>query len=946
MEQHSSVTKEAAVKSSNWSAAPPKPVQEFATHHTPFQLLQRLHATAGNRAAGQWIQAKLKVGAPNDIYEQEADRVADQIISASNNPAPAQRPFDLTGRTASSHLQRQSLADDSASVYDEEAGEPPAPIMPAQESEDLGLQMKPVGEESAQGQSPSEEDENYLQRKPAFSSPAVSDAPSGVVQRQCACGRDMESSSDECAECKKEHEGSLQRAAASTDRVDAAPPIVDHVLRSSGQPLDNSTRAFFEPRFGFNLDSVRVHADAQAARSADAVRARAYTVGSDIVFAENQLSVSSDEGRRLLAHELAHVVQQGAAPRSGAGRSVAPSAGDSLRRVSRRVQRAGASCLKLLHEPGSSNPALGLAVQAEILLHFRRRVGKPATVTIPDASAKPLRTEGRRYQIDPQEFSLFAGPGHPDLAYKRRGSPVMLLAEIKPANVYGLSFAELQLVNYLDKGNANPDLKARLGVRVFAPMTELTYRPPAFLNVGQKRIRVMWCGPGVIVYKAVEHKKEEKKKKGKEKEEKKKKGKKEDEEEKKKEGKAGGNVGFGIGILSSGGGKSNAVLGVAINSHGTAYGTVSAGIVYDSNGNAVASASAGAGAHVSGNIAGAVAAGAAKDTSADAALSATAGKGEDTSAEALASASAGTAKGTSSVSVATASHGHGEDTDTTTIAKAGKAGGSETGGAEKTGAPGGVPGAGLQIPGKSPAETQKAVEEAAKIDGMLQKATPAQKELLAYLAQTTGDFEYQVSGPEWVQTFMTATAGLSEEDIAYLQKLHWVPGKESAAELRKKIEAQLKKRGQAKAPEEAKGAEKQTDKPQDVGDAKDAEKKLSAASLDKSDVDPKKAETDEDAFNRLYKRAKEFNWAKMRVVGQIVWSKEGRVYNKPSGGPFYFSAVINGKHVRVTADVGGILRKEGDHDVFEIRSCSIVVTSDKRAGPGSMLVGVKIRLKR
>jgi hypothetical protein len=304
------VSEKASVRPTARRASTP----QSPSHTSRLDYVRNLQAIIGNRAAGQWIQAKLKVGAPNDIYEQEADRVADQIISASNNPASAQRPLDLTGRAASSHLQRQSLADDFAGVYDEEAGEPPAPIVHAQESDDLGLQMKPVGEESPQGQSPSEEDENYLQRKPAFSSPAVSVAPSGVVQRQCACGRDMESSADECAECKKEHEGSLQRVAASTAGVDAAPPIVDDVLRSSGQPLDHSTRAFFEPRFGFNLDGVRVHADAQAARSADAVRARAYTVGSDIVFAENQLSVSSDQGRRLLAHELAHVVQQASAP--------------------------------------------------------------------------------------------------------------------------------------------------------------------------------------------------------------------------------------------------------------------------------------------------------------------------------------------------------------------------------------------------------------------------------------------------------------------------------------------------------------------------------------------------------------------------------------------------------------------------------------------------------
>src|SRR5205823_1492835 len=83
------------------------------------------------------------------------------------------------------------------------------------------------------------------------------------------------------------------------------------VLNSGGgQPLDTSTRAFMEPRFGHDFSKVRVHTDARAAESAGAVDALAYTVGWDVVFAETLGSLQAGQGRRLLAHELTHVLQQ------------------------------------------------------------------------------------------------------------------------------------------------------------------------------------------------------------------------------------------------------------------------------------------------------------------------------------------------------------------------------------------------------------------------------------------------------------------------------------------------------------------------------------------------------------------------------------------------------------------------------------------------------------
>jgi len=111
----------------------------------------------------------------------------------------------------------------------------------------------------------------------------------------------------EC-DCKKK-KLILQRK-PSCSAVGIAPPIVHEVLRTPGQPLDAQARSFFEPRFGLDLSEVRVHTDQRAAQSARAVDALAYTVGNNLVFDSGRYDPGSREGQRLLAHELAHSVQQ------------------------------------------------------------------------------------------------------------------------------------------------------------------------------------------------------------------------------------------------------------------------------------------------------------------------------------------------------------------------------------------------------------------------------------------------------------------------------------------------------------------------------------------------------------------------------------------------------------------------------------------------------------
>lgn len=171
-----------------------------------------------------------------------------------------------------------------------------------------------------------------------------------LLQRKCACGTHTPGGGG-CAECAK-NRGRLQRKlriGASDDSFETeadriadqvtsipahfianspppkirrhtmgadsaqtlAPDSVDRVLASPGRPLDPALRADMEQRFEHDFSEVRVHTDSTAAQSAKDVAARAYTVGRDVVFDTNQFAPHSDGGYRLLAHELAHVVQQG-----------------------------------------------------------------------------------------------------------------------------------------------------------------------------------------------------------------------------------------------------------------------------------------------------------------------------------------------------------------------------------------------------------------------------------------------------------------------------------------------------------------------------------------------------------------------------------------------------------------------------------------------------------
>ena len=140
--------------------------------------------------------------------------------------------------------------------------------------------------------------------------PTFTPGTSGLLQRDCACRQHIANRGDQCKECKNKHQGLLQRSAVNNSPSHGVPLGIYEVLSSPSQPLDAQTRAFMQPRFGHDFSRVRVHSDAKAAQSAARIGAHAYTVAPNLVFSSGMYRPYSSEGRHLLAHELAHIVQQ------------------------------------------------------------------------------------------------------------------------------------------------------------------------------------------------------------------------------------------------------------------------------------------------------------------------------------------------------------------------------------------------------------------------------------------------------------------------------------------------------------------------------------------------------------------------------------------------------------------------------------------------------------
>lgn len=361
-------------------------------------------------------------------------------------------------------------------------------------------------------------------------------ASSGLLQRKCACGG-VPGVDGECEECR-EKRLSLQRSppqpAASSQAV---PPIVHDVLGSSGQPLDAGTRAFMEPRFGHDFSRVRVHTDAKAAASARAVNALAYTVGRDVVFGQGQYAPGTSIGKRMLAHELTHVVQQRNAIRRSPAQLNVNSPGDADEReaddVAEKIDSGNVSKVKYsitvpriqritgdeLIRTNRVGDVKGVDAHDAIVQDFTRQLGNDAFPfrSIPNATWAEYRTECGDFppsrsirQPRPDPFSPYPNYGHPDLVLSAGKDAE--LAEIKYAHLACVDEGERQVDHYIRYGNDDEAWKKRQGITELRLMSMSSYTPPTEplpLPHNQPPITVAWYQNGLLFYKAIEEKKTE-----------------------------------------------------------------------------------------------------------------------------------------------------------------------------------------------------------------------------------------------------------------------------------------------------------------------------------------------------------------------------------------------------------------------------------------------------
>ena len=269
-----------------------------------------------SRLVGQPVQAKLTVGAPNDPYEQEADRTADTVMRMPE-PRPAvtngvARQPEAAGGTGlcpecEKKLQRQ---------VDEEkaAGSGPASLQRAISQ----VQLCPDCARTLQRQVDEAQPETEADMSSGEAlSPATTDE---TVQRQPADeAPETTTEADTIEPAQGEEDNTIARqpeaaGGGSSDQPPAVDSDTESYLNTSsggGQPLSESSRAFMEPRFGQDFSGVRVHTDSRSAGAAKGLNAQAFTRGQDIYFGEGRYQPSTPQGQRLLGHELTHTIQQG-----------------------------------------------------------------------------------------------------------------------------------------------------------------------------------------------------------------------------------------------------------------------------------------------------------------------------------------------------------------------------------------------------------------------------------------------------------------------------------------------------------------------------------------------------------------------------------------------------------------------------------------------------------
>lgn len=171
-------------------------------------------------------------------------------------------------------------------------------------------------------------------------------------------------------------------------RQPASPSVpssfVRAALRGPGRPLDPATRSLMEARFDHDFSHVHVHTDARAAASADAVGARAYTVGNQIAFAGGEFAPATAAGRRLLAHELVHVVQQADAPEVTGELELAPHDDE----YEREAEHAAIGVASAASETFAVSPVHGRRLRRVLARQVQTLCIPPSAIVAPGPAAQ------------------------------------------------------------------------------------------------------------------------------------------------------------------------------------------------------------------------------------------------------------------------------------------------------------------------------------------------------------------------------------------------------------------------------------------------------------------------------------------------------------------------------------------------------------------------------
>ena len=287
---------------------------DFARRSAP--NLQRLAANSSrDRATMLAVQPKLTVGAPNDQYEQEADRVADQVMSTPD--AAVQQPVQREAMPeAEEALQTKPIAatitplvQREAMPEEEEVQAKPIATLQREEAmpEEEELQMKPFGDSIQREEMP--EDTEELQTKPIATLQREEMPEEEEIQTKSWGSIQREEMPEEEVQTKPALQRVLRKTSLTPDGSLQTGSSIESQLNSSkggGSPLSDEVRSFMEPRFGADFSQVRVHTGSEAVQMNRDLNAQAFTHHQDVYFGAGKAPGKDD----LTAHELTHVVQQ------------------------------------------------------------------------------------------------------------------------------------------------------------------------------------------------------------------------------------------------------------------------------------------------------------------------------------------------------------------------------------------------------------------------------------------------------------------------------------------------------------------------------------------------------------------------------------------------------------------------------------------------------------